>query len=183
LTYSGNGTRFASGGADSIVIIWKSSGQGLLKYNHSAPIQIISFNPTSIMLTSCTEVDFGIWTPDQKQVTKEKVGSRILSVSWSSDGNFLALGLLNGVVSIRNQKAEELLKIERKAPVWSWHLFPKHPLHHEINSPKIKHLLRQLLTMQKVWRSAVGKRFILCINLLPKEEYCSPSASVLSIVY
>lgn len=44
------------GGADNVVIIWKSSGQGLLKYNHSAPIQKIAFNPTSIMLASCSEV-------------------------------------------------------------------------------------------------------------------------------
>lgn len=70
-------------------------------------------------------MDFGIWTPDQKQVTKEKVASRILSVCWSSDGNFLALGLLSGVVSIRNQKAEELLKIERKAPVWCLAFVPE----------------------------------------------------------
>jgi intraflagellar transport protein 122 len=71
------------------------------------------------------QVDFGIWTPDQKQVAKEKVASRILSVSWSSDGNFLALGLLSGLISVRNQKAEELLKIERKAPVWCLAFVPE----------------------------------------------------------
>ncbi len=59
-----------------------------------------------------------MWTPDQKQVTKEKVPSRILSAAWSSDGTLLALGLLNGMISIRNQHAEELLKFERRAPIW-----------------------------------------------------------------
>jgi hypothetical protein len=44
------------GGADNVVVIWKSSGQGLLKYNHSAPIQKVCYNPTAIMLASCSEV-------------------------------------------------------------------------------------------------------------------------------
>lgn len=53
------------------------------------------------------------------------MASRILSVAWSGDGNFLAIGTLNGLVSIRNQKAEELLKIERKAPIWCLAFIPE----------------------------------------------------------
>jgi intraflagellar transport protein 122 len=71
------------------------------------------------------QVDFGIWTPDQKQVAKEKVSSRLVSVAWSSDGNFLALGHLNGTVSIRSSKAEELMKIEKRAPVWCLAFIPE----------------------------------------------------------
>lgn len=70
------------------------------------------------------KVDFGLWTPDQKQVTKEKVPSRILSASWSADGSLLALGMLSGVISIRNQQAQEVQKIERKAPVWCLQFIP-----------------------------------------------------------
>ncbi len=33
--------------------------------------------------------------------------------------------MLNGSVSVRNQKAEELLKIERKAPVWCLAFVPE----------------------------------------------------------
>jgi WD40 repeat protein len=47
---------FYSGGADNVVVIWKSSGQGLLKYNHSAPIQRVVFNPTMMLLASCSDV-------------------------------------------------------------------------------------------------------------------------------
>lgn len=119
--FSSDGTRFASGGADSVVVIWKATlqgGQGVLKYTHTAPIQRVKYNPTTVQLASCSDVDFGLWTPDQKQVVKEKVASRILAASWSSDGALLALGLLSGIISVRNQKAEEIHRIERKAPIW-----------------------------------------------------------------
>jgi hypothetical protein len=51
-------------------------------------------------------------------VLKEKISSKVHSVSWSTDGTMIALGLQSGVVSIRNQQAEEIQRIERKAPVW-----------------------------------------------------------------
>ena len=69
-------------------------------------------------------MDFGLWTPDQKQVTKEKVSARILSASWSPDGSLLALGMVNEVISLRNQQAQELQRIERKAPVWCLQFIP-----------------------------------------------------------
>lgn len=119
--FSSDGSRFASGGADNVVVIWKTTpqgGQGVLKYTHSAPIQQVKYNPVSVQLASCSDGDFGLWMPDQKQVVKEKVASRILAASWSSDGTLLALGLLSGIVSVRNQKTEEVHRIERKAPVW-----------------------------------------------------------------
>lgn len=53
------------------------------------------------------------------------MASRIVSASWSSDGNFLAVGTLSGLVSIRNQKAEEVMKIERKAPIWCLSFIPE----------------------------------------------------------
>lgn len=77
-----------------------------------------------LMLASCSDTDFGLWTPDQKQVTKEKLPSRIMSAAWSSDGAMLALGMINGQVSIRNQQAEEIAKFERKAPVWCLAFLP-----------------------------------------------------------
>jgi intraflagellar transport protein 122 len=93
-------------GADNIIVIWRSTGQGILKYTHSSPIQTIKFNPSKLLLVSCSDNDFGFWSPDQKQVAKEKVPSRILSVAWTSDGENLALGMQSGVISIRNSKSE-----------------------------------------------------------------------------
>lgn len=52
------------------------------------------------------------------------MSSRITTVAWSADGTMLAIGLLSGVISIRNQQAEEILKIERKSPIWSLVFIP-----------------------------------------------------------
>eukprot|EP00605_Chrysophyceae_sp_TOSAG23-4_P001709 GSChrysophyteH1.ASY1.ANO1.1878.1 assembled CDS len=122
--FSADGSHFASGGADNSVVIWKISGQGKLKYPHSAAIQRVKYNPVSFQLASCSDVDFGLWMPDKKQVPKEKTGSRILSAAWSSDGATLALGLLNGCITLRNQDAEETHRIDRKAPVWCLSFIP-----------------------------------------------------------
>lgn len=65
-----------------------------------------------------------MWTPDQKQVTKEKVPSRITAACWSTDGSMLALGMLSGLISVRNQQAEEVLRFDRRAPVWSLVFIP-----------------------------------------------------------
>ncbi|KAM7095873.1 intraflagellar transport protein 122 homolog isoform X2 [Ciconia boyciana] len=44
-------------------------------------------------------------------------------ISWTNDGQYLALGMFNGVVSIRNKNGEEKVKIERtggaSSPIWS----------------------------------------------------------------
>ncbi len=56
VSFSSDGSRFASGGADNVVVIWKSTGQGLLKYNHSASIQKVKYNPSMLLLASCSEV-------------------------------------------------------------------------------------------------------------------------------
>lgn len=45
----------------------------------------------------------GLWPPEQKSVSKHKVSSRVTCCSWTNDGQYLALGLYNGLVSIRNK--------------------------------------------------------------------------------
>lgn len=70
------------------------------------------------------QVDFGLWTPEQKQVTKEKVPARITACAWSVDGSMLAIGMINGSISIRNQQAEEIQKFERRAPIWCMVFIP-----------------------------------------------------------
>jgi intraflagellar transport protein 122 len=73
LDYSPDGKRFASGGADKTVIIWHSGLEGMLKYQHTEPIQAITHNPLTNHVTSVTSGEFGIWSPDQKSVNKFKV--------------------------------------------------------------------------------------------------------------
>ncbi|ETP46782.1 hypothetical protein F442_07035 [Phytophthora nicotianae P10297] len=118
--YSHDGKRFASGGADNIVIIWTDKAEGILKYTHNDSIQKLAYNPQSQCLASCTASDFGLWAPEQKSVAKHKVVAKIISACWSKDGQLLALGLLNGNVTLRDKMGAEKRLIERSsAPVWA----------------------------------------------------------------
>lgn len=121
LSYAKDGSKFASGSADKTVIIWSKKLEGLLKYSHNDSVQCLAFNPLSHQLASCTLSDFAFWSTEQKAVQKHKIYSRINACSWTNDGQYLALGLMNGVVSIRNKLGEEKCKIERSngASIWS----------------------------------------------------------------
>jgi hypothetical protein len=51
---------YRAGGADNVVVIWKSTGQGLLKYTHTAQIQRIKYNPNAMQLVSCSDVSHSL---------------------------------------------------------------------------------------------------------------------------
>ena len=72
-------------------------------YSHNDAIQCLAYNPVTLVLASCAVSDFGFWAGDQKSVQKHKSHARITSCSWTKDGLYLALGLANGSVSIRNK--------------------------------------------------------------------------------
>jgi intraflagellar transport protein 122 len=91
---------------------------------------------TPLIFCHCT----GLWSPEQKSVAKYRVGSKVLCCSWTNDGQYIALGHLNGQVTIRDKgyhfisyfelynnanillDGGEKVRIERTAPVWclSW---------------------------------------------------------------
>lgn len=56
--------------------------------------------------------------PATKMNPKIKVSSKILSASWTSDGQYFALGLLSGVISIRDVAGIEKIHVNRSAPIW-----------------------------------------------------------------
>ena len=116
--YSRDGKRFASGGADKTVIIWTHKGEGILKYTHNDSIQCVVYNPTTEMLASCTATDFGLWAKEQKSVSKHKMYSKIMSARWNNDGQYIALGMFNGRISVRDKQGQEKSSIERAAPIW-----------------------------------------------------------------
>lgn len=76
-------------------------------------IQCLEFNPVTHQLASCAISDFAFWSSEQKSVQKFKISTKINCCSWTSDGQFLALGHSNGLISIRNILGEEKIKIER----------------------------------------------------------------------
>jgi intraflagellar transport protein 122 len=93
--------------------------EGILKYCHNDPIQKLVYNPVTAQLASTTCSDFGLWSPEKKQVAKHKVKDRVLTASWTTDGQYLALGLFNGNITIRDKEGEEKVLIQRSAPVWA----------------------------------------------------------------
>ncbi|XP_043934565.1 intraflagellar transport protein 122 homolog [Protopterus annectens] len=136
VAYAKDGKRFASGSADKSVIIWTSKLEGILKYTHNDSIQCVAYNPITHQLASCSSSDFGLWSPEQKSVSKHKVNSKITCCSWTNDGQYLALGMFSGIVSIRNKNGEEKVKIERPSgalsPVWSICWNPSKDEHNDV---------------------------------------------------
>lgn len=120
VSYARNGEKFASGSADKTVIIWSNKLEGLLKYSHGDSVQCIAFNPLSHQLASCAVTDFAFWSTEQKAVQKHKISGRINSCSWTNDGQYIALALNNGVISIRNKMGEEKSRIERPNGISIW---------------------------------------------------------------
>uniref|UniRef100_A0A8C7ENY9 Intraflagellar transport protein 122 homolog n=1 Tax=Neovison vison TaxID=452646 RepID=A0A8C7ENY9_NEOVI len=136
VAYAKDGKRFASGSADKSVIIWTSKLEGILKYTHNDSIQCVSYNPVTHQLASCSSSDVGLWSPEQKSVSKHKSSSKITCCSWTNDGQYLALGMFNGIISIRNKNGDEKVKIERPggslSPIWSICWNPSREEHNDI---------------------------------------------------
>uniref|UniRef100_A0A4W3GC19 Intraflagellar transport protein 122 homolog n=1 Tax=Callorhinchus milii TaxID=7868 RepID=A0A4W3GC19_CALMI len=109
VAYAKDGKRFASGSADKSIIIWTSKLEG-------------------------------VWIPfsfnGQKSVSKHKVNSKVTCCGWTNDGQYLAIGLFSGVVSIRNKSGEEKVRIERPggslSPIWSICWNPSKEEHNDI---------------------------------------------------
>ena len=117
--YASNGERFASGGADCMVVIWTSTAEGILKYSHNDSIQALGYNPVTHQLASATATDIGLWSAEQKTVAKHRVLSKVLCLAWTNSGQYLALGHFNGDVSILDKIGNQKVSIHRGAPVWS----------------------------------------------------------------
>lgn len=54
-------------------------------------------------MASCALSDFAFWSADVKAVQKVKVTGRITCCAWSLNGQYLAIGLASGVVSLRDK--------------------------------------------------------------------------------
>ncbi|XP_027133028.1 intraflagellar transport protein 122 homolog isoform X2 [Larimichthys crocea] len=177
VAYAKDGKRFASGSADKSIIIWTSKLEGILKYTHNDSIQCVAYNPVTHQLASCSSGDFGLWSPEQKSVNKHKVSSKITCCGWTNDGQYLALGMMNGVVSIRNKNGEEKVKIERpggsSSPIWSIAWNPSKDEHNDILAVAD---WGQKLSFYQLSGKQIGKDRTLtydpcCISYFSKGEY------------
>ncbi|XP_027848854.1 intraflagellar transport protein 122 homolog [Aphis gossypii] len=112
LTNAKNGKLFASGSADKTVILWSSKFEPVGKYNHNDTVQCMDFNSITHHLASCSSMEFGLYSLEQKSVQKYKILFKINTCAWSTDGQSLALGYDNGCISLRNRSGEEVANIE-----------------------------------------------------------------------
>jgi len=122
---SKDGGYLATGGADKTVCVW--TYELVMKYTfvHGDSIQALAFNPVlPNVLASCSAVDFAIWTMPSTQLRKTRSPSKILAAAWTADGQHLALGMLNGAVSIRDINGAEKSVIVRGAPIWDLSFAP-----------------------------------------------------------
>ncbi|KAM8758929.1 intraflagellar transport protein 122 homolog isoform 3-T3 [Rhynchonycteris naso] len=177
VAYAKDGKRFASGSADKNVIIWTSKLEGILKYTHNDSIQCVSYNPVTHQLASGSSSDFALWSPEQKSISKHKSSSKITCCSWTNDGQYLALGMFNGIISIRNKNGDEKVKIERPggslSPVWSICWNPSREEHNDILAVAD---WGQKLSFYQLSGKQIGKDRSLnfnacCISYFTKGEY------------
>uniref|UniRef100_A0A8C9FAI8 Intraflagellar transport protein 122 homolog n=1 Tax=Pavo cristatus TaxID=9049 RepID=A0A8C9FAI8_PAVCR len=119
----------------------------------------------------------GLWSPEQKSVSKHKASSKITCCSWTNDGQYLALGMFNGVISIRNKNGDEKVKIDRtgaaSSPVWSicWN-----PSRDERNDTLAVADWGQRLSFYQLSGKQIGKDRMLnfdpcCVSYFTKGEY------------
>ena len=116
------GEFLVSGGADKQVIIWGGTPyEGQLKFPHSDSIQKVAYSPVAQQILSCTSSDIGqfrqwssegvivmdcdngvlgLWTPELKSVAKSKVASRCCDCCWTNDGQYFAIGHMNGTITV-----------------------------------------------------------------------------------
>ena len=79
----------------------------VLKLTQNDAILTLAFNPLTYELFSGGAADFALFIPGKKEVPKETFKEKIICSSWSSDGQTLAFGTINGTVSLRQRDLEE----------------------------------------------------------------------------
>ncbi|KAK2490162.1 hypothetical protein MC885_001823 [Smutsia gigantea] len=101
----------------------------------------------------------------------------ILKYTWTNDGQYLALGMFNGIISIRNRNGEERVKIERPggslSPIWSICWNPSREEHNDILAVAD---WGQKLSFYQLSGKQIGKDRSLnfdpcCISYFTKGEY------------
>jgi hypothetical protein len=103
ISYSPDGTQFASGGADKTVILWstvkrreqsdqeeegsnassaKRSYKGVAKYSHDSSVQRVVFNPKGDHVASTTNDDVGFFDVATKQLNKFPTATKTVAATW-----------------------------------------------------------------------------------------------------
>ncbi|KAL7471056.1 hypothetical protein ACHAXS_011334 [Conticribra weissflogii] len=128
IAWSADGSQLASGGSDNTTIIWDGNSlKGVLKFSHDTSVQAVAFHPTSNILASCSNMDFGLWSSTTRKVSKFKVESKILAAAWSGNGDHLALAHESGQVGLWDVHGNGMTILGKSdAPIWCLAWIPNH---------------------------------------------------------
>ncbi len=119
LSTSKDGLYIASGGADKNVSVWTWELAEKYKFSHAESVQAVAFNPVvANLLATASSIDFAVWTMPSASLRKLKLPSKALCAAWTSNGQFLAIGMLSGAISVRDSTGVEKMVLERPGPVW-----------------------------------------------------------------
>ena len=85
--------------------------EAVLKLTQSEAILTLSFNPLTYELFSGGAADLALFIPGKKEIPKERYKEKIICSGWSSDGQTLAFGTINGTVSFRQRNLDEKVSL------------------------------------------------------------------------
>ena len=89
LAVSESVSRFASGDESGMVIIWRTGGEGIVKFNMGSSIKTLSFNPITAELACGAGSELGIWSNDSSSISRIRLHSRSALCEWSPSGTAL----------------------------------------------------------------------------------------------
>lgn len=112
LSINTEGTLIATA-CDRDVLIWNHLLSVVSKYSHLSKVTSVSFNPVSGEVASGSRTELivassGSLLSRSVSTTRRKAASPISCLCWAADGETLAVGHINGVISIHDHSGAEV---------------------------------------------------------------------------
>lgn len=95
---------------DKTVLLWETAGMLQKPFNkivHNDPVLGVSYNPKYFSSISFTRSQFILHKDEEKNTIKVKLQNNVVCFCWSPDGNLLAFGQENGMISLKEKDKEK----------------------------------------------------------------------------
>ncbi|EPZ35509.1 hypothetical protein O9G_003401 [Rozella allomycis CSF55] len=104
---------FASASADKSVVIWDAlSFQTIARLTSSDQFRCVAWNPFHDMVAACSVSEIQFYSVGTRAAYRIKTSNKISACAWSSDGKYLAVGFLNGLIIYYDTEGNVHLEIE-----------------------------------------------------------------------
>jgi len=109
VTVSPDGSLCASGGKDTIAMLWDvNDGKHLYSLEAGSTVNGLTFSPKNYWLVAATDTSIKVWDLENKNVLDELISTSppksgipwCVSLTWSADGNTLFAGLTDGNIYV-----------------------------------------------------------------------------------